>query len=142
MKIVIDVNVLFSAMIRDSTTRAIIVNSGFEFYFPEPSLHKIRKYKEYLLEKTGFSEEEYSQLLNLLFKFIKIIPIEQIEKSWDKAMQIMAHIDEEDVTFIAAALELSDAIIWSDDKDFDKQQKIAVFKTDEIVLLFGGPDRI
>ena len=51
-------------------------------------------------------------------------------------MQIMAHIYEEYVTFVAAALELSDAIIWSDDKDFDKQQKIAVFKTDEIVLLF------
>ena len=136
MKIIIDLNVLFSAMIRDSTTRTIIVNSEFEFYFPEPSLHKIRKYKEYVLEKTGFSEEEYSQLLRLLFKYIKIIPTEQIEKNWDKAMQIMAYIDEEDVTFIASALELSDAIIWSDDKDFDKQQKIAVFKTNEIVLLF------
>ena len=136
MKIIIDLNVLFSAMIRDSTTRTIIVNSEFEFYFPEPSLHKIRKYKEYVLEKTGFSEEEYSQLLRLLFKYIKIIPTEQIEKNWDKAMQIMAHIDEEDVTFIASALELSDAIIWSDDKDFDKQQKIVVFKTEEIVLLF------
>lgn len=136
MKIIIDVNVLFSAMIRDSTTRTIIVKSGFDFYFPEPSLHKIRKYKEYILGKTGLCEKDYSQLLSLLFKYIKIIPTEQIAKSWDTAMQIMAHIDEEDVIFIAAALELTESLIWSDDKDFDKQQRIAVFKTHEIMLFF------
>ncbi len=138
MKIIIDVNVLFSALIRDSTTRTILVKSGFDFYFPEPSLHKIRKYKEYILEKTGLREEEYTQLLGLLFKYIKLIPTEQIEKNWEQAKQIMGHIDEEDVTFIAAALGTSESIIWSDDSDFDKQQKIAVFKTKDIVLLFGG----
>lgn len=138
MKIIIDVNVLFSALIRDSTTRTILVKSGFDFYFPEPSLHKIRKYKEYILEKTGLAEEEYTQLLGLLFRYIKLIPIEQIEKNWEPAKHIMGHIDEEDVTFIATALGTSDSIIWSDDTDFDKQQKIVVFKTKNIVLLFGG----
>lgn len=138
MKIIIDVNVLFSALIRDSTTRTILVKSGFDFYFPEPSLHKIRKYKDYILEKTGLAEEEYTQLLSLLFNYIKLIPTEQIEKNWEQAKYIMAHIDEEDVTFIATALGTADSIIWSDDTDFDKQQKIAVFKTKDIVLLFGG----
>ncbi|MEK6920414.1 MAG: PIN domain-containing protein [Nanoarchaeota archaeon] len=138
MKIIIDVNILFSALIRDSTTRTILVKSGFDFYFPEPSLHKIRKYKEYILEKTGLDEREYTQLISLLFNYIKLIPTEQIEKHWEEAKQIMAHIDEEDVTFIAAALGTTDSIIWSDDADFDKQQKIAVFKTKDIVLLFGG----
>lgn len=138
MKIIIDVNVLFSALIRDSTTRTILVKSGFDFYFPEPSLHKIRKYKEYILEKTGLAEEEYTTLLGMLFRYIKLIPTEQIEKHWEQAKHIMEHIDEEDVTFIAAALGTSDSIIWSDDSDFDKQQKIAVFKTKNIVLLFGG----
>ena len=37
MKVILDVNVILSALIRDSTTRKIILNSEFDFYFPEPS---------------------------------------------------------------------------------------------------------
>ena len=71
MKIILDVNVILSALIRDSTTRKIILNSEFDFYFPEPSLHKIRKYKDYILEKSGLTEEEYNKIMATLFKYIK-----------------------------------------------------------------------
>lgn len=58
MRLVLDVNVLISALIRDSTTRNIIINSEFDFYFPEPSLNKIRKYQAYIIGKSGLSEIE------------------------------------------------------------------------------------
>ena len=82
MKIILDVNVILSALIRDSTTRKIILNSQFDFYFPEPSLHKIRKYKSYILEKSGLTEEEYNKIMATLFKYIKLVPTEEIEKNW------------------------------------------------------------
>src|SRR3989344_6032934 len=104
MKIIVDVNVILSALIRDSTTRKIILNSQFEFYFPEPSLEKIRKYKEYILEKSGLTEEEFKDLMAILFKYIRIVPVEEIEKNWGEAKKIMEHIDTEDVVFIATAL--------------------------------------
>lgn len=58
MKIIIDVNPVISALIRDSSVRRIIVNSNFEFCFPEHALQKIRKYKDYIIEKSGLSELE------------------------------------------------------------------------------------
>ena len=100
MKIILDVNVILSALIRDSTTRKIILNSQFDFYFPEPSLHKIRKYKDYILKKSGLTEEEYNKIMATLFKYIKLVPTEEIEKNWDKAKKIIEHIDKEDVIFI------------------------------------------
>ena len=41
MKIIVDSNVLLSALIRDSFTRKIIINSENLFYFPEDSLKLI-----------------------------------------------------------------------------------------------------
>lgn len=136
MKVILDVNILLSAFIKDSTTREIIVKSGFSFYFPEPSLEKIKKYQTYILKKSGLQEQEFSYLFSLLFKYITLLPKEDLLKNWDIAKEIMEKIDQEDVIFIAAALATPNAFIWSDDKDFDRQQRIAVFKTKEIVLLF------
>ena len=133
MKVITDVNVILSALIRDSTTRKIILNSEFDFYFPEPSLHKIRKYKSYILEKSGLTEAEYDKLMATLFKYIKLVPIEEIEKNWEEAKKIMEHIDPEDVVFIATALSISDSIIWSDDGHFEKQDKVKVLKTEDII---------
>ena len=133
MKIVIDVNRVLSALIRDSTTRKIILNSQFEFYFPEPSLEKIRKYKDYILEKSGLSEEEFKDLMAILFKYIRIVPTEEIEKNWSEAKKIMEHIDPEDVVFITTALSIADSVIWSDDGHFEKQDKVKVLKTENII---------
>ena len=133
MKVILDVNVILSALIRDSTTRKIILNSEFDLYFPEPSLHKIRKYKSYILEKSGLSEEEYDKILAILFKYIKLVPTEEIEKNWHEAKKIMEHIDSEDVIFIATALSLPDSVIWSDDRHFEKQDRVKIFKSKDII---------
>ncbi|MBI2653141.1 PIN domain-containing protein [Candidatus Woesearchaeota archaeon] len=133
MKIIVDVNIILSALIRDSTTRKIILNSEFDLYFPEPSLHKIRKYKNYILEKSGLSEEEYNKLMATLFKYVRLVPTEEIEKNWSEAKKIMEHIDKEDVIFIATALGIIDSVIWSDDGHFEKQDKVKVVKTEDMV---------
>jgi predicted nucleic acid-binding protein len=133
MKIVVDVNVLLSALIRDSTTRKIIRKSELDFYFPEPSLHKIRKYKSYILEKSGLTEQEFTEILANLFKYIHLVPEEEIKRKWQEAKEIMEKIDSEDVIFVATALSLPELIIWSEDKDFDKQKRVKSIKTEEII---------
>ncbi len=136
MIIIIDVNVFLSALIRDSTTRSLIFTSGQEFCFPEKSMQKIRKYKRYIKDKSGLSELEFLKLFHTLIKFIKIIPDEKLLDYWNKAKKIMEHIDPEDVTFIAAALSQEEAIIWSDDRHFEKQDAIIALKTKDLVDLF------
>ena len=136
MIIIVDVNVILSALIKDSTTREIMVKSYQDFYFPEPSVHKIRKYKGLILEKSGLSEGELAVLLKTLFQFIQLIPTEELMPYWEEAKQIMEKIDSEDAPFIAAALSQENAVIWSDDKHFDKQDRIIVLKTKDMVRLF------
>ncbi|MBI2208008.1 DNA-binding protein [Candidatus Woesearchaeota archaeon] len=132
MKLVIDVNVVLSALLRGSTTRKLILESSDNLYFPEPSLEKIQKYKEYILEKSGLSVKEFDKLLEILFKYIKLVPTKDLQNHWSQAKKIMEHIDTEDVVFIAAALAL-DAAIWSDDKHFERQKAITIRKTSDMV---------
>lgn len=136
MRIVVDVNPFMSALIKDSFVRRIISNSDFEFCFPEPALQKIRKYKDYILEKSGLSELEYLVILYTLLHFVKLIPLEDVLKNWDDAKRIMEHIDPEDVVFIAAALGQEDSFIWSDDAHFDKQNAVKVLKTKNMAGYF------
>ena len=136
MKIIVDVNALISALLRESTSRSLVVNSGQDFCFPEPSLHKIRKYKDYILEKSGFSELEFLVIFHTLLHFIRIIPTEEISQHWDEAQKIMEHIDPEDVTIIAAALSQENSVIWSNDAHFDQQNNVFVLKTEDMVRLF------
>ncbi len=75
MIIIIDVNVFLSALIKDSTTREILLISEQEFCFPERSLQKIRKYKILIQEKSGLSNLNFLELFHSLLKFIRIIPM-------------------------------------------------------------------
>ena len=85
------------------------------------------------MEKSGFTEKEFHDVMADLFLHIHIVPEEDIRKNWNEAIGIMKHIDEEDVVFIAAALSISDSVIWSDDGHFEKQDKVKVLKTEEMV---------
>ncbi len=138
MKIIVDVNVILSALIRDSFTRKLIIEAGHDLYFPKISFEKLFKYKDYVIKKSGLSEEIYTNILKILFRHIRIISTEKIMKSWKKAKRIMEDIDREDVIFIAAALEIDSAAIWSDDRDFEKQNNIKILKTRDMAQLFSS----
>ena len=136
MILVIDSNILLASLIRDSTVRKIIVESGWDFFYPESSFHEIRKYKDLVLEKSGMSEEDYTELLNHLLKHIKLVPEEEIKGNMGKADRLLGKIDPDDVVFLATAFSIEDSKIWSDDPHLEKQDKIRVFKTKQIVKVF------
>ena len=137
MEIVLDVNSFISALIKDSLSRKIIKNSGLNFYFPERAFKKIIKYKDYILEKSGLSEEEFVIVVSVLFNYLQIVSDEDLEKYMTKAKKVFEKIDEEDVLFVACALYLKgkdeNAAIWSDDRHFDKQSIVPILKTKDLL---------
>ena len=57
------------------------------------------------------------------------------EEYIDGAIEIIGHIDEKDTQFIALALAIENNGIWSNDKHFEKQTKIKIYKTIDIINL-------
>ncbi len=132
--IVIDTNIFISALIKDSLTRELIINSPFNLFFPEYEFTEIKNNKEEIIKKSGLSEIELINLIRHLLKHVKIIKNSRIIKYRTKADEIMKNIDEDDAVFVAVALTLN-CPIWSDDGHFQKQKEIKVFTTKEIIEL-------
>ncbi len=133
MKIVLDTNIILSALIKDSLTRKIIKSAEFEFFAPSFSLSEINKYKKYVCEKSLLTEKQFDVLLKNLFESIDIVPISFYENHLDDSKKLIS--DVKDVPFLACAIALS-ADIWSDDMDFQKQKKIKIYTTQDFIKKF------
>lgn len=135
MKLIIDTNILISSLLKDSTTREILLNESLNFYLPEIVLSEVNKYLPYIIQKSELSEEEIKKLLNSLLENLILVPIDEYENKMDEGMKIIGKIDEKDTQFIALALSIENDGIWSNDKHFEKQKKIKVFKAIDILNL-------
>ena len=132
MKIVLDSNILFSALIKDSITRRIILDYGDQLLFPSFIFEEMEKHKNELLTKSKMKTKDFEDLLTLLLQKVIIIPNEVLNHYKEDAYQIIKDIDPDDVTFIACALAFSDSIIWSDDKRLKLQSKVQIIDTSKM----------
>jgi predicted nucleic acid-binding protein len=133
MRIIIDTNIFISALIRDSLTREIILFSGHEFLMPEIIFKEIEKHESLIVEKSGLSKGEIWELIEKINKYVNLVDDGVIRPYIYDALRLMGEIDEEDALFISCGMAYPDSLIWSDDKDFKKQNKIKIVTTEEIL---------
>ena len=135
MNFVIDTNILISALIKDSVTRKIIIESGLNFYYPKISFYEIQKHKQLVLKKSRMSGKQFNDVLNILLDNVILVSEHQFTDSLDMANNLIGKIDINDVVFLACALSLN-LEIWSDDKHFQKQNEVKVLTTQEFIKRF------
>lgn len=137
MIIIIDANVLFSALIRDSKTREVILNFDEFFLLPSYVFIEMQNHRSELLAKSGLSEKEFNKLLQLMLTRVLIVPNEVLIPYRKIAFEIVKDIDPNDAIFLACALAYPNSVIWSNDKKLKKQSKVNVLGTEEILKLMG-----
>ncbi len=141
MKIIVDTNILIAALLKDSKIRGLIVNSKNELFIPEVTFQEIENHKKELLNKSGFSEKEFDLLISKISKYLLIIKSEEIIAFQKQAESIIGLIDKDDVLIIAASLANNECPIWSDDKHFQQQKRIKIFRTEDIVSFSNQPSQ-
>lgn len=110
-----------------------MVNSKDNLLFPEFEFSEIERHKEEILKKSKLLSNEFENLFSELLKYVQIVKAEEIINYKNQAFGIMDGVDKDDVIFIAAALAYN-AAIWSDDADFQKQDKIKILTTKEVMI--------
>ena len=118
MNIIVDTNIVFSAIINaNGTIGDLLLNSpdDFRFYSPESSYR--------------------------IFSAIELISEEIIKKdNWLEAFNIVKDIDEKDTTFVALAMEMQ-GILWTGDKILIKGLKSKgyqdIYSTNDLLKLRG-----
>ena len=136
MDLVIDANVLFSALIKDSFAYNLLFSGSFHLFTPEYIFTELEKHKEELLKKTERTDADFFRLLETLKRRIVIVPLEELASYVEEAEKLTP--DPDDMAYFALALKLNCAI-WSNDKKLKEQDKIKVYNTHELNKISGYP---
>jgi len=135
MKLVIDANVVISALIADSKTRELIVTLEPDLLTPAFVHGEIGNYEDLIVEKSGMSPDRVAQFIDLLFQYIEVVPASKFYSAIESADDAIGDTDPDDVLYLACAIA-NDAAIWSDDSDFDEQSMVETYTTSDVVNSF------
>ena len=135
MKLVIDANVVISALIADSKTRELIVTLEPDLLTPAFVYDEVENYEDLIVEKSGMKPTRVAQFIDLLFQYIDVVPASEFYPAIESADEAIGDIDPDDTLYLACAI-VFDAAIWSDDSDFDEQNLVETYSTSEVIDSF------
>lgn len=135
MRIVVNTNRIIAALIKDSASRKVLLSDKLEFVTVGITKLEIGKYKNEIMEKAKINEEDFIKLLSILFSRIFVINDVVIQDKMGEAKIIMDEIDPADTPFIALALSVENDGIWSEDRHFELQNKIKIWKTKDLLTI-------
>ncbi|MBV6641584.1 MAG: hypothetical protein KI791_12735 [Cyclobacteriaceae bacterium] len=132
MKIVVDSNIVFSALLNADSSIARL------FFYPQKPVdfftcdflkEEIELHSEKLKKISGLTDRDLNLSKSKLFDRIRFIDYKLInDQSWEKAETLVADIDPDDVSFVALALDFSNSYLWTGDKKLRAGLKQRGFK--------------
>ena len=134
MNLVVDANMIISALIKKGKVREIILSGKFKFVTPNFIKEEIYKYSEYIRSKAHLTKEEFDLLLALFFEEIEIISKDEYESELTRATKIMKN-DVKDVTYVACYHALKCDGIWTKDQHYQNKQELKVVTTEYLLKL-------
>ncbi len=142
MKIIVDTNIVFSAILNTSGKIAdVLFNSGnlFDFYSPTFLRGEIMEHRVKLAETSGFEGELLNEAIFQVYGAIQFISDEQIPfEIWRQCIPLVRDVDMDDIAFLALNEYLS-ATLWTGDKRLYSALKAKGYEqiktTAELVIL-------
>lgn len=118
-KIIIDSNILFSALLNlDSKIGQILLigNKYFDFYAPGYIREEIFEYKDKIMKYSFMNEIEFIETYELLMHEIRVMNSKLIPTEfYNKALNLCKDVDINDTIFVALS-EYLRARLWTGDK--------------------------
>jgi predicted nucleic acid-binding protein len=143
MKIVVDSNIVFSAILNaQSNIGQLLINGSkyFDFFTIGLLKDEIINHREKILRIAGFTEPQFTDTFLLIIKNIKLVDdVLLSDEDIDQAINLVSDIDENDAMFIALNIHLS-SILWTGDKrlinGLKKKSYSKIVTTDELHQIF------
>ncbi len=123
MRIVVDTNIVFSAILNTNSKIAIILltpKSRLNFYSTEQLIREIEAHKERIRKISNYSDYELGRIIKLITSKIRFINLRLIPKeSYQLAESLTNDIDIDDTEFVALTNHIKGKL-WSGDKELQK----------------------
>jgi predicted nucleic acid-binding protein len=133
MLLVVDANMLTSALIAAGKTADLLFCEQLQLIAPEFLFLEIEDHKDEIVAKSSLSAAEVEEFLSLVKERVVVIPRQEFERYLQEANRLSP--DPDDTEYFAVALRF-DATLWSNDKKLKEQQsKVTVLSTAELIAL-------
>ncbi|MFH0815423.1 MAG: PIN domain-containing protein [Methanobacteriota archaeon] len=133
MLIVVDSNIIFASLIKDSFTRKILISSEIDFVVPEWVHAELREHFTEIAKKSGLRADEVEHFAEEIFQVVQTVPKDEYEDFLPEAVEIMKDIDRDDAPVLALAMALHADGVWTRDKDFERQVRVRVVRAEELI---------
>jgi predicted nucleic acid-binding protein len=134
MKVIVDANILIAGLLKNGTTRKLLLQNNLELHNPEFILTEFLNHIQELAKKAGMSNRLFKDYAELLIaeSEINLIKISNIKPNIEIAERISP--DPDDGQYFAAAITLK-CPIWSNDKALKKQNTVTILSTKDLLNL-------
>lgn len=105
MKLVVDANVVISAIVKDAATRKLLFNPAFELYTPAYLFDELEEHREEIIRKSGLDPSQFKQFITLLGKVMEVLPARAYDAYIDEARTVLS--DPDDMPYAACAIALT-----------------------------------
>ncbi len=129
MKLVIDANILFSALLKDSGTRNLTLDRRITLFAPTFLLLEYAKYSKELMGRGKLKKKDFASLTKRLLRRIRVVSDGEIMLYYAAAQSLVN--DKKDAPYVACALATG-ADIWSNDRHL-KGIRVRNWKTKELI---------
>lgn len=136
MNIVVDTNIVFSAMLNTNSLIASILtdhSNNLNFQSPGYLLVELSEHRDKLTKIIKINDDEFNELLKLVTQNVTFIQEDKISSfNWIEAERLTKPVDSDDIAFIALSLELK-CPLWTGDKKISKAiSEIKILNTNEV----------
>ena len=118
MKVIVDTNIIFSALLREDNKYANMLiksDDNHDFYGVYFTIVELFKHKERIIKYSKLNEDEVLEVLYELLKHIYIINDDIISiAAWKQAVNLVHDVDMKDVPHVALTIEL-EGKLWTND---------------------------
>ena len=134
MRLIVDSNSIFAGIIKDKAAREIILRADVQLFAPKYFIVELAKYAVELQKKAVLDDAAFANLLTAVLEQIIFVPGATYEEYISMARPLLP--DLKDVPFLALAFAIENDGIWSEDKHFEQQTAVKVWKTKDLLKLF------
>jgi predicted nucleic acid-binding protein len=123
MQVIVDTNVIFSAIISGKSIYKKLITT-YEVFSLDYLFSELATYQTVILEKTKLDKSQIAPYLLAIFSGIKVVPSMLLsESSRQQAYDLCFDIDLKDAPYIALSIELGIILITNDKVLFEGLQK-------------------
>ena len=138
MRLVVDANILVAALLKDSTTRELLLEDDLELFAPEGLLTELNNLLKNpkVRKRLPLSDTALSELSEAIFSRITFFPEASFLSFIKDSLELVSHIEYAPYISLALALKIP---LWSNDSALKEQTKVKVITTPEIIKLLSPP---